>query len=108
MMQIRKESWKNMPEYKQAPCKVNDKNKIGKGGNGIVGLVPDCEKETVIKIFKVNKKIDKEECNKRYRRFCKEIEVQKELSCKIEGVLSVYDFSFLEEFSEKNPAWYTM
>lgn len=108
MMQIRKESWKNMQEYKEAPCKVDDKNKIGQGGNGIVGLVSDCEKKIVIKIFKVNKKIGKAERDKRYHRFCKEIEVQKELSCKIDGVLSVYDFSFPEEFSEKNPAWYTM
>lgn len=108
MMQIRKESWKNMQEYKEAPCKVNSKNKIGEGGNGIVGLVPDCDWETVIKIFKMNKKIGKEERDKRYRRFCKEIEVQKELSCEIEGVLSVYDFSFPEKFSEKSPAWYTM
>ena len=48
-----------MQEYKEAPCKVDDKNKIGQGGNGIVGLVSDCEKKIVIKIFKVNKKIGK-------------------------------------------------
>ncbi len=107
-MQIRKESWKNMQEYKEAPCKVNNRTKVGEGGNGIVGLVPNFDRETVIKIFKVNKKIIKEECDRRYRRFCKEIEVQKELSCEIEGVLSVYDFSFPKEFLEKSPAWYTM
>lgn len=89
MMQIRKESWKNMQEYKEAPCKVNNRTKVGEGGNGIVGLVPNFDRETVIKIFKVNKKISKEERDRRYRRFCKEIEVQKELSCVMESILMI-------------------
>ena len=42
MMQILKESVKNMQEYKTPPCDVSRKNKIG-GGNGKVGFVLEHE-----------------------------------------------------------------
>ena len=63
MMQILKESVKNMLEYKKAPCTVNKKNKIGGGGNGKVGFVLGHENELAIKIFSVSKTLDSEKRN---------------------------------------------
>lgn len=108
MMQIRKESVKNMQEYKMPPCDVTEENIIGSGGNGKVGIVPNCKRGTVIKIFSIDENLGKSKREKRYRRFCKEIRVQRELNDTIKGVLPVYDFSFPEEYSKEEPAWYTM
>lgn len=97
-----------MQEYKQPPCLITDDNRIGSGGNGNVGLVSNFENEKVIKIFSVNKKLSKGKRDRRYKRFCREIEVQRELSREINGILPVFDAGFPEEFSIKEPAWYTM
>lgn len=107
-MQILKESVKNMQEYKNPPCLVSEKNRIGRGGNGKVGFVFGHEEEMAIKIFSVNKNLDSEKRNRRYKRFCREIVMQRELSSEIDGILPVHDFSFPETFSAEQHAWYTM
>lgn len=108
MMQIRKESVKNMQEYRLPPCKVEEMKKIGGGGNGIVYQLPDSKQKTVIKIFSADKKFNNDKRDRRYQRFCKEICVQKELAGQVKGVLPVYDHSFPVEYTEMKPAWYTM
>ena len=108
MMQIRKESVKNMQEYRFPPCKGMKMKKIGGGGNGIVYQLPKCQQKTAIKIFAVDKKLNKDKRDRRYRRFCKEISVQKELAGKMQGVLPVYDYSFPVVYTKTKPAWYTM
>lgn len=75
MRQIQKESVKNMQEYKEPPCKVTD-NRLGSGGNGIVGYVPNSQPETVIKIFSVDRKLSARKRDERFRRFCREIQIQ--------------------------------
>ncbi len=97
-----------MQEYKSPPCLVGKKNSLGKGGNGKVGFVLGHENEQAIKIFSVNRRLDSKSRDRRYYRFCKEIEVQKKLSTEIEGILPIIDFSFPETFSKSQYAWYTM
>lgn len=108
MMQILKESVKNMQEYKNPPCDVSRKNKIGGGGNGKVGFVLGKEDELAIKIFSVNENLDDEKRNRRYERFCREIVMQQQLSAEIDGILPIHDFSFSEKYSKNQHAWYTM
>ena len=108
MMQILKESVKNMQEYKNPPCDVSRKNKIGGGGNGKVGFVLGQEDELAIKIFSVNENLDDEKRNRRYERFCREIVMQQQLSGEMDGILPVLDFSFPEKYSKNQCAWYTM
>lgn len=97
-----------MQEYKKPPCLVNEKNKIGSGGNGKVGFVVGHEKDLAIKIFSVSKNLHRETRDRRYKRFCREIIVQRDLSADIVGVLPVLDFSFPEVYSAEKPVWYTM
>ena len=108
MMQILKESVKNMQEYKNPPCDVSRKNKIGGGGNGKVGFVLGHEDELAIKIFSVSENLDDEKRNRRYERFCREIVMQQQLSGEMDGILPVLDFSFPEKFSKNQCAWYIM
>ena len=108
MMQIRKESVKNMQEYRLPPCEVTKMKKIGGGGNGIVYQLPDSKQKTVVKIFSADKKFNNDKRDRRYQRFCKEICVQKELAGQMKGVLPVYDYGFPVEYTETMPAWYTM
>lgn len=97
-----------MQEYKYPPCLVSKRNKIGGGGNGKVGFVIDHEKDMAIKIFSVSKNLNSEARDRRFKRFCREIVVQQDLSTNIAGILPVLDFSFPEAYSAEKPAWYTM
>lgn len=108
MMQIRKESVKNMQEYRTLPYQVTEKDRVGGGGNSIVYCIPGCQPEKVIKIFSVAQGLDRSRKEKRYQRFCKEIRVQGELADQMKGVLPVYDSYFPDVYSETDPAWYTM
>lgn len=109
MKQIQKESAKNMLEYKMAPCDLEDAKEIGHGGNGKVVLVPDSySPEKVIKYFSVASKLSRELKEIRYKRFCREIKVQKCLGKSIKGILPIYDYCCPEEYMEKTPAWFMM
>lgn len=95
-----------MLEYRKPPCKRSEKNKVGNGGNGRVYLTDDDRQ--VCKVFHVDNSLSQDKVNRRYKRFCKEIQVQKNLAELMSGVLSVNDYSFPEVYSSRNPAWFTM
>lgn len=96
----------NMLEYKAPPCQMTKKNKVGNGGNGQVFLTNDGKQ--VCKVFHIEGNLSREKIGRRYKRFCKEIQVQKTLAESITGVLTVYDYSAPENYSNKKPAWFTM
>lgn len=87
--------------------------KIGHGGNGLVFSVDVIEKSKklseeesyVIKYLVVESK-DENEMIKRKARFKKEFEQVLKLQQKIDGIIPVYDASFLEESAEQ--FWYLM
>lgn len=96
----------NMLEYRKPPCQMNENNKIGNGGNGLVFWTDDHKQ--VCKVFYIDKNLSRNKKERRYKRFCNEIQVQKRLSESMTGVLAVYDYSFPEVYSIKQAAWFTM
>lgn len=104
--QTLKERVMNMLEYRTVPCRRTEENKVGNGGNGQVYLTDDGKQ--VCKVFHVDHNLSQDKVERRYKRFCNEIQVQKKLAESMLGVLAVYDYSFPEEYSSRNPAWFTM
>ena len=95
-----------MPEYRKPPCELMEKNKLGKGGNGAVYIANDGL--SACKVFSVDEDLPYATKIKRYKRFCTEIEIQKELSVQMTGVLPVIDFCFPEKMTKNQPAWFLM
>lgn len=90
--------------------KYRIKREIGRGGNGAVftvdivedgGKLPE-NKEYVIKIF-FDKSRGKKESKKRKTRFEKEIKQLISFQNEVEGIISIYDSSFISE--KKNEAF---
>lgn len=98
-----------MQEYRKPPLDYGNVQEIGHGGNGQVFPIPGSSSpELVVKIFHVNSSLDREKKEKRYKRFCREIETQKKLESSGQGILPVKDYCFLNKCVNEKPAWFTM
>lgn len=95
-----------MPEYRKPPCIIKDDNIIGSGGNS--NVYNAYNSRFVCKVFLTKSRLSTERQNIRYKRFCKEICIQKELSQKMRGVLPVEDFCYNDIFIDNQPAWFMM
>lgn len=109
--------------YKNSHISFVLENEIGSGGNGKVYNVNIIEgkqwlkdnwsgidtERLVVKIFSVDNKRDKKLREERYRRFCREISILKEIGGSIPGIIPIIDYYFCKNFPKSDDeAWYIM
>lgn len=85
---------------------------IGSGGNGCVYEINTLEEENdktyAVKFFKYDEKEDQVWVNKRYKRFCEEIDFLENEGKQIAGILPILDKHIPNEWPSEDEAWFMM